>query len=485
MRSERLPLYGVEVVSVFGMTRRYLVLTGLILVTCIVAAIIGSAANLDPSRSWSQEDAGSGSPSTGSHAGVGAAELVDARRATGEAASQAALLTSGTGELVDGATQLEDGAGELIDGIGSAADGAGELSAGMTELQAGVGQLGSGANEIADGVATATEPLVGLGAVRGQIVGSLDNAIDSLDDTKDPELVKLRDDLTSLRDQANNIPIDEGAVTELERLRDGTRDLANQLSVPGYGFHDGVYAATEGAQDLSAGLTELDTGAGDARTGITDLREGAEKVDTLASNTDEKIGAINRAIPVVGWEDETTRALAPQISMLLAAFGMLGGFALAIGASLVTVRRWLFLLAGGLGVTVAGVVALLVLATGQPVSAVLGAAGVLLLSVFAAAGVTRVLVNIFGTTWGATAAGLAGTVQLGVVGWVWRVAATSDVAAWLRVASEMTPLHWATAALTVLGNDGTPQLLWTGLGVLGILAAVGVVAMATPTAKAV
>lgn len=466
------------------MNRRSLLLAGLILVTCIIAAVIGSVASLDPSRAWSRDDV-AGAPSAVGQGGVGAAELVDALRATGEAASQASLLTTGTGELVDGASDLEDGAGELIDGIGTAADGASDLSDGMVKLQNGMGPLGQGATDIADGVDKATEPLIGIGVVRGQILDSLDQAITSLEKSDDPAMKQLHRDLTNLKTQAENIPISEDDTTDLEALRDGSRDLANQLSVPGYDFYDGIYTATKGAKDLSDGLADLDEGAGDAGDGIAELSKGAEKIDTLATNTDEKIGEINRAIPVVEWEDENTAALAPQLALLIAAFGMLGGFGVAVAAAIVDKRRLFLVVAGTIGVAVAGTVALLVLATGQSVVAVLGAAGALVLSALASAGIARVAIALAGLAWGSLIAGLIGTVQLGLVGWVWRVAATADAAAWVNALAELTPLHWATSALTALGNNGAPEMLWAGGGVLGVLAIVGCVALFSPGSRAV
>lgn len=482
------------------MNRLQSLLAGLIVVVLALAALAGGLLGLDPAKAWSsgaEEEQTTGAPTAQAPGGIGAAELVDARRAAGEAASQSGLLTSGTAELVDGTTALDEGAGELVAGVDEAAAGAQELSNGMTELQAGVGQLGAGATQVADGVAAATEPVIGISAVVGQIIGSIDRTIAELEGNEDPAVAQAREALIGLRDQANNVPINEQTTAQLEQLRDGARELSNQLAVPGFAFHDGVYAATQGAQDLSYGLSQLGDGATQASDGITELNEGAAQIDSLATQTDEKIDEINRAMPTPAWgaqgggdaaggqaEADAGSVLSPQLALLVAALVMLAGMAVAVGVALVPQRRWLIIAAGTVGGVVAGMVALFVLATGLSVAAAWLSGGVLALGVLASAGITRVLIGLLGATWGSVTAGILGIVQLGVVGWVWRVAATSDVSAALRVLADIMPMHWATTSLTALGNDAVGSSLWVGVAVLGVLSALGVVALARPGQRA-
>lgn len=469
------------------MNRVHTLLAGLIVLVAVAAAVLGAALKLEPADAWTSAD----EPVTGAPTAqtLGAEDLVAARRAAGEAASQTGLLTTGTSDLVDGTTQLDDGAGQLTEGIGTAAAGAQELSGGMTELQAGVGQLGQGATRIADGVQSATEPLVGMGAVRGQILESMNRTITALEGNPDPEAVRARAELISVRDQAQNIPLDEASLAQVTELRDGARELANQLAVPGYGFHDGVYTATKAAKDLSGGLAELDAGAGRADEAIGSLTEGAQKIDTLAENTDAKIDELNRALPAPAWNAAATESgerprsvLPPQTALLIAALAMLAGLAIGVGAWLLPSRRWLILGVGTLGSVLAGTVALFVLSAGLGVGAVLGSAGLLALATAASAAATYVLVALAGPLWGAVIAAVVGIAQLGLVGWVWRVAATSEVSMWLRVLADLSPLHWATTSLTALGNAGSPTSLWTGVAALAVVSVIGGVALGRASA---
>ena len=63
----------------------------------LVGAIYSLASGIDPADTWSDSTARAGAPTV-----VDDSVLVDARRATGEASSQAGLLTGGTKQLVDG-----------------------------------------------------------------------------------------------------------------------------------------------------------------------------------------------------------------------------------------------------------------------------------------------------------------------------------------------------------------------------------------------
>lgn len=461
------------------MNRLAALLTGLIVLTTVLAAVAGALLGLEPARAWTADEGHVvAAPTAQAPGGIGATELVAARRAAGEAASQAGLLTTGTADLAAGTKELSDGTSQLLTGIDAAAEGAHSLSGGMAELQAGVGQLGSGATQVANGVESATAPLVGMGAVRGQIVGSIDRAVAALEGATDPDLVKAREDLLSVRAQAVNIPLDENALADVTALRDGARELANQLAVPGYAFHDGVFTATQGAKDLAAGLTELDAGSNTAGEAIDSLAGGAQQIDTLAINTDAKIDEINRAIPAPAWgvaseEKPSQRVLAPQIALLIAALVMLVGSASAVGASLLPRRRWLIVGAGTLGAVLSGVVALLVFGGGFGVATVVGAAGLFALSALASAGITAVVLVVAGPAWGSVIAGTAGIVQLAIAGVVWRVAASSEVTAGLKILADLLPLHWATTSLTAVGNDGSPVSLWVGAAVLGALAVIG------------
>ncbi|KAA8726142.1 hypothetical protein F4V54_10990, partial [Corynebacterium tuscaniense] len=252
-------------------------------------------------------------------------QLVGARRAAGDAAAQASFLVQGTQKLVDGTEQLKDGSGELVDGIQAARDGADQLSKGMTELQNGTGSLADGATRLADSVGGAVDQVVGFDAVRGQVLSAIDSTLRSTKNSRDPDVMDLRDQLEGLRGQVEIAEIPQDMHKQLDELKSGSRELANQLSVPGYAYHDGIYSATNGARDLANGLNEMNNKVGDATGGIDELVDGVSKIDDMANTTQDRIGDVQRAMPapapVTNGDgadtDGPTSALAPLAAMLV------------------------------------------------------------------------------------------------------------------------------------------------------------------------
>lgn len=454
---------------------RHLLVVLLLLVPLVVGAAVAAATHLDPASAWSSGEEPAAAPAAPA-APVPAAtpELVDARRAAGEAGAQAGFLTTGTGELVDGVADMKTGAEALPGQFNEAVTGAQQLHQGLVELQAGVGQLGAGAGEVADGVGGAVDQVIGLGALQGQLLEAIDATVADLDGVKDPDVVEARAQLLDLRGQVELIRLDGPVAEQLQALKDGSREIANQLGVPGYAFHDGIYSATRGAQDLSYGLTQAQDGVGEAVDGVAALQEGAQRVDDMATRTQDRITAVQRALPAspapVGEVEEAVEpALSPLFALLIAALVMVGGtFA---GASR---RRWV-LVATTVGLTAAGVLLLWLMAPASTPAMLGWSTVVLALGVVAAAVGTRALTGLLGVAGGAAAAGMLGLVQLGVVGWVWKTLTTSDVPAVWQIAANLSPLGWATSGLTVAGNDGSLGALWLSLGVL---AAVGVIGLA-------
>src|SRR5699024_10450299 len=102
----------------------------LLTVPIIVDAFFSFFTSCEPSQAWSSGDDASGAPADQ----VTAEDVVNARRAAGEAQSQAGFLVSGAEQLADGTTQLREGADELGPGVDQLAEGAQALSNGMTEL---------------------------------------------------------------------------------------------------------------------------------------------------------------------------------------------------------------------------------------------------------------------------------------------------------------------------------------------------------------
>lgn len=436
----------------------------------IVALIFAVAALLPmhPASTWSEP----GSQETGGDS------LLDARRATSDAAAQLSLLTAGTSQLVHGVEQLDEGKAALTDAIAQARAGAQELSGGMVQLQAGTGQLGAGATQLADSVGQVVDQVAGFEAVRGQVVASIDRALESTKDSRDPDVVASRDSLKALREQAATAQIPADAVAKMNQLRDGSRDLANQLAVPGYAYHDGIYTATNGAASLASGLTELEGKVGEASGGIAQLVDGAAKLDTLANQSASKVSAVRASLPVAvaaaGTEPAGTRAvLAPVGAMLLAALALFGGAALAVAAWFTPRGRWWILGVGAVVVAAAGTILAAVVGTGFAAQHYATIAAGLALGTLASAGLTRVLAGALGPAFGFGVAGTLALVEAGVVGWVWRTAASSAVSdAWVT-ASQVFPMHWTAAAISAGGNAGDYRAVVSALLASATLAALG------------
>ena len=437
----------------------------LLLVPLIAGAAFAAGRDWRPADAWTADAAPQAS-----------ADLVGARRAVGEASSQAGLLTTGAGQLSAGAAKLADAAPRLADGTKQAGDGSQQLYDALVELQAGTGQLGDGATKVADGVGTAVDNIVGVNAVRGQIVAAIDGTLKDLAGDNSAEAQNMKKQLEDLKAQANNFQLDDSLVSQLNEVKDGSRELANQLAVSGYAYHDGIYQVTEGAKELNAGLGTLDQGVGEAVQGASDLSAGAEKVHTMAQSNQTKLGQIQQALPAAAAasdaEDAPGRSLSPVVATLLAALVALGG--VAVGAR----REWGIggVAAGALGLTVAGLVGLFVLATGlTPADAALASLA-FLLTACAFVALTRLHVRVFGPGWGLGLAAAGGIVQLGAVGWVWKnAAADADLTAAARAAVNLVPLNWSTTALTAVGNGVVGAVAWVSLAVLGVLAVLGIV----------
>ncbi|RNE49026.1 YhgE/Pip domain-containing protein [Corynebacterium alimapuense] len=478
---------------------RQWILALLLTIPLIIGAVVAAVGGLDPLRSWTSAAEPAGAPAAAGPTGIDPTELVDARRAAGEAASQAGFLTTGTGELLDGTGQLQEGATTLPDQFSEAVSGAQLLSNGMVELQAGVGQLGTGAVEVADGVGTAVDQVVGFGAMRGQLIEAIDYSISELEaaedvsgETVDPRLVEAREALVDLRGQAELIDIDGELTAQLTDLKDGSRELANQLSVPGYSFHDGVYTATKAAQDLSYGLSQSQPGIDDAVEGASSLDEGAARIDAMATQTQDRIDAIQRALPVVqvadtdgqSEEESLGSVLSPIYAMLIAAIVMLGGAATGMALYQRRAHGWWLLTGAVVGLSTLGVMLLAIVSTGFSLQLAAGSALVLALSVLAAAALTRATLRLFGPVAGSIVVAVGSLIQVGVVGWVWKSAASTNVSVLWQILANLSPLNWATSALTVLGNQGTAQALWLALAVLGSLSVIGIVAAVLGNKKA-
>lgn len=436
----------------------------LVIVPLLIGAGLMAATGWQPAEAWTKEEV-AGAPSAGESP---EAALADARSKASVAQANSSLLDTGSQQLADGTEQLRGGAEELGGGIDELSAGSQQLVDGLTQLQAGTGQLGSGANELADNVGGAVDQVLGLGAVQGQILEAIDGTLQDLHGVATPEAKEIRDQLRGLRGQVETFDINESLGGDLNRLKDGSRELANQLSVPGYAYHDGIYQAVEGAKQLNAGIGELDGGVGEALDGVGQLDDGAQRINDMASTNQENILDILRVLPVAQEDAEPVRALSPITGLLIGLLTIAGGVALGVVR-----KRWWLVLLGTILAAGVGVGLLALFATGWTWEATGWAAGVLTLGVLATAMLTRAALALCGPKWGAVVITVANLIQLAVVGWVWKAATTTGIASFWQIAASVLPLHWMTTGVTVAGNDGAGGMLWASLGVLGAVAVLG------------
>ncbi|WP_075724388.1 hypothetical protein [Corynebacterium aquilae] len=408
-------------------------------------------------------------------------QLVDARRAAGQAASQAGFLTTGTNELNEGLKQLNDKTEELANGITELDDGAKQLNEGLVQLQAGTGQLGDGAVRIADGVSNAVEQVQGLTMIQAQVIGAVDNIDQQLAQSRDPRAPEWRKQLAQLRTEAAKLGINGDMADQLDQLRSGTRDLANQLAVPGYAYHDGIYKAAEGTKKLTQGTKQLNEGTAEAIDGIGKLAEGGEKVNQMAQRTSDDVDAVARALPApapiaatgadAAEPDAPARALSPLIAFLITALVSLGGvslFAIARPWTWSRINRF------GLTPTIVGTAAVgaVGVATLIATTSTLDPTGIVLaaLVTFAAAIVAtlagRATISLFGPTLGRVILFISLILQIAIVGHVWTGTATSDTTTAWAIATSLMPINYPVEALVTVGNNGETMHLVIALAVM-------------------
>ncbi|QGU06262.1 hypothetical protein COCCU_01505 [Corynebacterium occultum] len=453
----------------------------LVLLPLIIGAVYLAIAGIGPDRSWSAAEESTGAPIEGGPTGIDPAALVDARRAASEAGAQAGFLASGTGELTAGTGALREGADELGGAMEEAKSGAQELSNGLVQLQAATGQLGNGATQVADGVSLAIEQLTGLSAIQMQLIQAIEGINAELEKSDVPEARQIREQLTGFRAQVEAFPLTGENADQLNQLREGARDIANQLAVPGYGFHDGIYSATDGARRLNEGLGQLQGGVGEAVDGVSQLDEGAQKIDQMAGTTQDKLSNVQRSLPVTpaaGAEGTAAEGqvvasaagdvegyLVPLYALFIGALSTLGGIAISyLGRG---IGRRLDRILGGIGVVALGTVLYILAAQGLNPLRLGAAIAVLALMTAASAGLALVVRRVVGERPGGLLAMVGAIIQVGLVGWVWKSSAGTEVAAIWEIVASLTPLHYATAALTVSGNAGDPLLFWVSGAVLG------------------
>ena len=99
----------------------------------------------------------------------------------------------------------------------------------------------------------------------------------------------------------------------------------------------------------------------------------------------------------------------------------------------------------------------------------------LLSGTLASAGLASLCLLALGTAAGLTVAGVLALVQTGLVGWVWRTAATAQVdSVWVAL-SQAAPMHWASTAVSAAGNGGDYRGIVSAVLLSAMVAAAGLV----------
>ncbi|MBZ8177537.1 hypothetical protein GSS88_06995 [Corynebacterium sp. 3HC-13] len=454
----------------------------LLALALIIPLAVGAILGLKPANSWS----GSGAPvddsATPAMNGIDPAALVSARQAAGSANTQAGLLKKGTDQLKDGTQQLRDNAGKLGDGVNQAADGSQRLSQGMVEIQAGTGQLGQGATELANGIDQIVNQITGLEALRGQMLTAVDQADEELKTSIDPRSKKMRDELAGFREQIQNFQIDDNTKAQISRAQSGSRELANQLNVPGYAYHDGIYSATKGAQQLASGLGELQNGVGQAVDGVNKIDDGAGQVQNMAGQNQGRIQAVQRALPItptVAAEEAAAAGekpgpmLNPVHALLIAVLMGVGGVGLAFittaAEGLSKRQQWVRRGLGGVALVLIGVVLCSILGGNLGVGELLLAGVGCALGLSTAMLLTQVAIRLLGARGAAVGAALVLLAEVAVVGYVWANSLNSEGHGVWNVIANLMPMNYTTMAISSAGNQGSVNAIVLSLGLLVVL----------------
>ena len=448
---------------------RSFLLIVLLALPLVIGAVVAGLSQWEPAHAWSSAAQPFGAPRENS----ASPEVKEAAEAASRAQAQASMLKSGAKQLDDGTGELNKGADELGGGVDKLANGSQELIAGLNQLQSGTNTLGGGATELANGVGGAVDQVVGLGAVQGQILQAIDGTMHDLEGNKSKEAKQIRSQLGDLRAQVNNFRLDNSVTDQLKKLKDGSRDLSNQLAVDGYAYHDGVNQAVSGAQELNAGIAELNQRVDEALEGVDKLDDGAGRLSSMAAQNQTNVGDIQRALPPAQAASEgPAHLLSPIVAMLISALVLLSGAVAGVAWHL-RLRPWLTVLGGSVAAVAIGEILLFVLATGLTPAAAVWAGVALFLGALSAAAITRGLLGAFGTTAGSIIAALFGIGQTALVGWLWKSAAIAGVSKLWQVVANLLPLNWTTAAVTVAGNEGEQGVLWVGIAVLLAVTLIG------------
>ena len=490
-----------------GVRRAFLSL--LLILPLIVGAAYVAGSGIGLSSAWTADGVEEGR-APGPVPGIDVAQVQEARRAIGEANTQAGFLNAGMSRATEGIGELKDGGTDLVEGTGAIREGASDLSSGLNELQVATGRLGGGASDIAGGAGAIADGIGLVNVAIGQVEATIGPAKESARAAGDQTAVE---NLEALERQLGAVDFDALA-GEAERFRRGAEELSYQLNTPGAPYRDGIFSAAAGADELRTATEELDEGAKKIDGGLKELNDGAPRLDGMARTVADKVSEANRAMPaptgeqlaaaglIDGEGDEAgaNATLAPTLAFLVSALVMLAASALWLiatpgrggrggrdvrgGGDAASRGVWSRVLPGGAftgalaGIVAIGALVLLIMADGLDLLRGATSVIVLALAALAATALARAVLAVFGASWGRFVIVVGMLVQVGVIGWVWRTAASAatggaEMATAWGVVAALLPLHHPTAALTALGNDGSTLMWGTSAGVLLALVVIG------------
>ncbi|WP_342319255.1 YhgE/Pip domain-containing protein [Corynebacterium mayonis] len=193
---------------------------------------------------------------------------------TGRAVNGIGQLDDGAARLDAGVTELGSGAVQLNDGAKRLESGARELSNGLSTLKDGTRQLGDGAAQIDGGVQQLTGTLIPLLEQVQGVVGQVRPVVDTLHSIgMTAEADRLNASISRL-DPGNP----ENMVSQLNRLRAGTREMSYNLNDPNAPYLNGVNRLVDGSQQLANGSTELRSGTDRLVNGTVQLKDGTVRL---------------------------------------------------------------------------------------------------------------------------------------------------------------------------------------------------------------
>lgn len=416
------------------------------------------------------DDAATTGPTRVATASQSTDPLAATRGALGNTALPLQILTGGMTELTDGSVELDDGAHRLADGLGQARDGGEQLADGMTQLRQGLWQLGDGSTQVSGGVDRVVGALTGVGAAQGQIEVIVQQTLDSLATSTDPAAAATADQLRTVLDLLRTRGLNGGVLTDLERLRDGARQVSYQLSDPSSPFVDGIVRATDGSAQLRDGLVQLDDGGVLLVDGTTRLREGVGPMQgmftTLRSNVDKASSSLPAAASTEvdpAGSSFVVRPAVPSWPYLTAVFAV-------VAAALVgfLVPRARAAVVGAVGAAATMVLALTFVDTGASLAGSTVATVTVGLWVAAVVAACRAVRFALGAVAGAAVLAVLGLVQVILGG-----AALRGTDGVLTRIADFTPVGQIVRALTdAVAGPGLPTLV-------SLLAAAVTLAVAT------